>query len=96
MAETTFTFRVDSDLKGAFNQAAELRDRSGSQLLRDFMRDFVKRSAGELPYEEWFREKVAEGIADARAGRVVGSKKVEAHFAARRAAVMKKAGKRTA
>jgi hypothetical protein len=31
-------------------------------------------------------EKVAEGIADARAGRVVSSTKVEAHFAGRRAA----------
>jgi predicted transcriptional regulator len=93
MAETTFTFRVDRNLKGAFNNAAEIQDRSGSQLLRDFMRDFVKRTAGERDYEAWFHEKVAEGVADARAGRVVSGKQVEAHFAVRRAAALKKAGK---
>lgn len=47
--ESTFTFRVDSALKKAFEQAAKSTDRSGSQLLRDFMREYVKRHAqGDL------------------------------------------------
>jgi predicted transcriptional regulator len=43
MPETTFTFRVDQDLKKAFTEAARTNDRPGSQLLRDFMRDYVER-----------------------------------------------------
>ncbi|MEA0792622.1 ribbon-helix-helix protein, CopG family [Xanthomonas campestris pv. campestris] len=47
--ESTFTFRVDATLKKAFEQAAKSNDRSSSQLLRDFMRDYVKRHAqGDL------------------------------------------------
>ncbi len=42
MTEATFTFRVDESLKAEFAAAAKARDRSGAQLLRDFMRDFVK------------------------------------------------------
>ena len=35
----TFTFRVDENLKSQFTSAAKAKDRSGAQLLRDFMRD---------------------------------------------------------
>ena len=42
MSEATFTFRVDEGLKDQFSTAAKSRDRTGAQLLRDFMRDFVK------------------------------------------------------
>ncbi len=40
--ETTFTFRVDVDLKAAFTQTAKAQDRSASLLLRDYMRDYVR------------------------------------------------------
>lgn len=42
MSEATFTFRVDGDLKAEFVSAAKARDRSGAQLLRDFMREYVQ------------------------------------------------------
>lgn len=38
---STYTFRVDEDLKKAFEQCAEGMDRTGSQLLRDHMREYV-------------------------------------------------------
>jgi predicted transcriptional regulator len=44
MPETTFTFRVDEALKSAFTDAARTHDRPGSQLLRDFMREFVEKA----------------------------------------------------
>lgn len=47
---STYTIRVDEDLKKAFEQAAKAMDRTGSQLLRDHMRDYVK----------WFMEKHAQ------------------------------------
>lgn len=55
MVQTNFTCRVDDDLKQAFLQAAKANDRSASVLIRDFMRDYVRRSVQEqqanLPFE---------------------------------------------
>lgn len=58
---TTFTFRIDPDLKKAFEEIAESRDQTASQALRWFMRDVVeankqpdlfptkKQNAGQIP-----------------------------------------------
>lgn len=56
MLETTFTFRVGQELKAAFMEAARANDRPGSQLLRDFMRDYVERSE----HQAWFRAEVEQ------------------------------------
>jgi predicted transcriptional regulator len=61
MGETTFTFRVDDQLKEAFTKAARANDRPGSQLLRDFMRDYVERAE----YDAWFRAEVEAGLREA-------------------------------
>ena len=42
--ETTFTFRVDAELKNTFVHEAQKNDRPASLLLRDFMREYVKQS----------------------------------------------------
>jgi len=58
MAETTsMIFRIDADLKKAFEDAAKERDRNASQLLRDYVRAMVdehlKRTAQRsLPLEK--------------------------------------------
>lgn len=41
--ETGFTLRVEPALKAAFVATAKQYDRTASQLLRDFMRDYVKK-----------------------------------------------------
>ena len=47
--KTTMTFRVEKSLRDAYDRAAKDNDRTGSQLLRDFMREYVKRHAqGDL------------------------------------------------
>jgi predicted transcriptional regulator len=61
MGETTFTFRVDGELKQAFTKAARANDRPGSQLLRDFMRDYVERAE----YDAWFRAEVEQSLREA-------------------------------
>ena len=90
MAESTVVVRVDDKLKAAFADAAKAADRTTSQLLRDFMRDFVNSQADAAAYDVWFRSKVAEGLADARAGRVESSDEVESRFAKRRAATLRR------
>ena len=45
----TVTVRVPGDLKRAFDAAAAANDRTASQLLRDFMREYVRKNAqGDL------------------------------------------------
>ena len=84
MSEATFTFRVDESLKDEFSSAAKARDRTGAQLLRDFMRDFVKQQQESAEHEAWFRRQVQVGLDSANAGRLVAAEDVEADFATRR------------
>jgi predicted transcriptional regulator len=85
MSEATFTFRVDEALKDEFTKAARSRDRTGAQLLRDFMRDFVRQEAEMAEHDAWFRRQVQAGMESANAGRLVAGEEVEAEFTARRA-----------
>lgn len=90
MSEATFTFRVDDALKSQFSQAAKSRDRSGAQLLRDFMREFVQQQQEAAEHDAWFRHQVQVGIDSANSGNLVPAAEVEAKFAARRAATRRR------
>lgn len=85
MNEATFTFRVDEQLKTQFALVARAQDRSGAQLLRDFMRAVVQRSEEVETHDAWFRRQVDAGRAAADAGALLPADDVETHFAARRA-----------
>lgn len=87
MSEATFTFRVDESLKDQFAAAAKTRDRSGAQLLRDFMRDFVKQQQEATEHDKWFRREVKIGLDAANNGEIVSAEEVEAEAAAWRAEV---------
>lgn len=89
MREATFTFRVDEALKNEFATAAKARDRTGAQLLRDFMREFVQQQEA-VEYDTWFRRQVQAGLDSANGGRLVPAAEVEAKFAARRVATRRR------
>lgn len=65
MADATFTFRVDDELKARFAEVARAHDRSGAQLLRDFMREYVRNEQAALEYDAWFRGEVRQGLKEA-------------------------------
>jgi len=88
MTEATFTFRVDENLKNSFAQAAKAQDRTGAQLLRDFMRHYVAEQQGARDYDSWLTAKVEQSRASAEAGNLMSGADVEAKFAARRAATL--------
>lgn len=44
-SEVVFGVRMDRQLRDAFLAAAESRDRNASQLVRDFVRDYLKQNA---------------------------------------------------
>lgn len=90
MTEATFTFRVDEALKSEFASAAKARDRSGAQLLRDFMRDFVRQQQESAEHDAWFRQQVQIGSRSADAGDLVPADEAEARFARRREATRRR------
>ena len=90
MSEVTFTFRVDEALKSQFAAAAKERDRTGAQLLRDFMREFVRQQEEAAEHDAWFRRQVQIGLDSANAGNLIPAAEVEAKFAAKRAATRRR------
>ncbi|MCA1805670.1 MAG: hypothetical protein LC646_10120 [Xanthomonadaceae bacterium] len=89
MGESTFTFRVDETLKNEFAAAAKARDRSGAQLLRDFMRELVQQQEA-AEHDVWFRRQVQIGLDSADAGDLVPAEEVETEAAAWRAETRRK------
>lgn len=89
MSEATFTFRVDETLKNEFATAAKARDRSGAQLLRDFMREYVQQQEA-AEYDTWFRRQVQIGLDSANAGDLIPAEDVEAEAAAWRVETRRK------
>ena len=92
MSEATFTFRVDEELKLAFSEAAKAQDLTAAQLLRGFMRDYIRRQREQADYDGWFRQQVEIGLDSANAGNLIPSDDIEAEFAARRAETLRKLG----
>ncbi|MPT47886.1 MAG: hypothetical protein E2598_05600 [Sphingobium sp.] len=90
MTEATFTFRVDEQLKSAFATAAKSKDRTGAQLLRDFMREYVQRQQQMEDHDIWFRQQVQRGVDAANVGQLISGADVEAQFAHRRAATQRR------
>ncbi len=84
MTDATFTFRVEEELKAAFSEAAKAHDQTGAQLLRAFMRDYVRRQQDAADYDMWFRQQVQAGFASANAGNLIPDDNVDAEFAALR------------
>ena len=90
MTEATFTFRVEESLKQEFSSFAKEIDRSGAQLLRDFMRDFVKQQQEAASYDAWFQKQVEIGLDEANAGQLVSQEEVKSRFEAKRASLLAK------
>lgn len=80
MAEKTFTFRVDDEMKRQFTEIAKSRDRTAAQLMREFMRDTIAKQREEADYDAWFRAKVQNGLDQADAGLGISHEDVEARF----------------
>ncbi|WP_151811036.1 CopG family ribbon-helix-helix protein [Acinetobacter bereziniae] len=90
MTESTFTFRVDESLKQEFSSFAKDIDRSGAQLLRDFMRDFVKQQQEAASYDAWYQKQVQIGLGEADAGQLVPQEEVKSRFEEKRASLLAK------
>lgn len=86
MAEATFTFRLEEELKAAFTEAARAQDRTGAQLLRDYMRDVVRQQQ-EQQHDLWLRQQIERALVEAGSpdARFIDNDEVEAGWAEERA-----------
>lgn len=65
--EAVFTMKLEPELRDAFMAAAKNEDRPASQIIREFMRDFVQQ---DRDYVAFLQRKVDEAREDLAAGRV--------------------------
>ena len=91
--EAVFTIKLEADLRDAFMAEAQAVDRPASQIVREMMRDFVRRQREERSYDHFLLEKVSIARAQKRAGQGIPADEIEAEFAERRAELLRRAAK---
>jgi predicted transcriptional regulator len=98
MAESTFTFRVDDELKAAFAEVAASQERTAAQLLRVLMKDAVHRDRELREHDRWFRGEVEQALreADDPATPRLGHEAVRSSWQQQRAALEGRATGRSA
>lgn len=89
--EAVFTLKLEAELRDAFMAEAAATDRPASQIVREFMRDFIERQKQEREYTEFLRRKVEKARASIAAGKVFTQEEVEAQVAERRERLLRKA-----
>lgn len=85
--EAVFTMKLEPELRAEFMAEAEATHRPASQVLRELMREFVRRQRETREYDEFLRCKVEAGRTSMQAGHGRSNDEVEVAFAARRAQV---------
>ena len=90
MNQATITFRVDEPQKEQFAAAAKGCDRTGAQLLRDFMREHVRQQKA-IEQDAWFRAQadLAMHEADAPGAAWVSNEDATRPWTEKRASLLK-------
>lgn len=86
--EAVFTMKLEPELRDAFMAAAAAEDRPASQIVREFMRDYVRQ---DREYVEFVRRKVERSRASIAAGKWRSAEEVEADFRRRREEILRNA-----
>jgi predicted transcriptional regulator len=90
--EAVFTMKLEPELRDAFMAEAQELDRPASQIMRELMKDYLRRREDEKhDYNEFLRRKVERSRASIAAGRTFTQEEVEAEVAARRERFMRMA-----
>jgi hypothetical protein len=66
--EAVFTVKLEAELRDAFVAEAASTHRPASQLVRDFMRDFIQTRREAREHDAWFRAEVQKALDDPRPG----------------------------
>lgn len=82
--EAVFTMKLEPELRAEFMAEAEAVHRPASQVLRELMREFVRRQREAREYDEFLNRKVEIARSSMRAGSGRSNDEIEAEFAVRR------------
>ncbi|MDR6294277.1 putative transcriptional regulator [Inquilinus ginsengisoli] len=95
--EAMFTLKLESELREQFMAEAAATHRPASQIIREFMRDFVTRQRAAREHDAWFRAEVEQGMREADNPTVerIPQEDVSTKWRRQRAELMKRAGERT-
>jgi predicted transcriptional regulator len=63
--EAMFTLKLEADLHESFMREAAETDRPASQIVREFMREFVEKQRAARDHNAWFRAEVEKGLREA-------------------------------
>lgn len=75
--EAVFTMKLEPELRDAFMAAAKAEDRPASQIVREFMRNFVQQ---DREYVAFLQRKVDAARADIAAGRTYSHEEIQAQM----------------
>jgi len=84
--------KLDPELRDQFMAEAEAAHRPASQIVRDFMRDFIQRQREARDYDAFLRQKVDIARASMLADRGRADEDVEADAVVRRVELLRRAG----
>lgn len=85
---SVFTMKLESELHEEFMAEARACHRPAAQIVREFMRDFVRSQRDTRRYDALLHDKVEAARQEIREGRFNLSREVEARFADRRARLL--------
>lgn len=96
--EAVFTLKLEPELRDQFMAAAEATHRPASQLVREFMRDFIRRQDEAREHDAWFRAQVEQAMreADDPAIERLPHENVGTAWRRQRAELVRRAGRTTA
>lgn len=63
--ESVFSMKLEAELRNQFMAEAAAVDRPASQLVREFMRDFVRHRREAREHDTWFRAEVEHAMSEA-------------------------------
>ncbi len=89
--DTTFTLKIEAELRERFMAVVAEEDRSASQVVRELMRDYIARREEEGEYDDFLRRKLEISRRQRDAGLHLSNEEVEAEAAARRADLLRRA-----
>ena len=92
--EAMFMLKLEPELREQFMAEAEATHRPASQLVREFMRDFVRRQREAREHDAWFRAAVEQGMREADNPRVkrISHEEVAANWRRQRAGLARQSG----
>jgi hypothetical protein len=95
--QTSFTLELDAELREQFLIEADAAKRPASDLVRDFMRAFVRQQRDGRDHDAWFRTEVEEALreADDPDIRRIPHETVSETWRCERAEILERAGKRS-